>query len=330
MHVRWTNSAAASALLVAVSAWQVPALAQNDLTYEKAIANLRTNEALYDNLDVSCVATYTNVSATPPPHAIRQYGGETRTVLQGEKIFLDYKRKGEEFDGTPYSESVRYGYDGAVARILEGGGVANIRDDAPFDGRLFRPHRMCISWPIREAKLSDYLTTDRVDKRAVAWSLQNPNVDLNGIRCCIVRGEFHLGATTESTVHCRLDIWLACDRNYLPAKVESYRNWDQPTLLPLPFGVFEVTEWQETMPDRWMPVSASEVAYDVRILAAEGKQVEELGTKYTVQNVKFDPAYDDTFFRDVPFPPDALVYEVKGGEIVASYKASEAPKPTGK
>lgn len=330
MHLRCTTAAIASAVLLAVGALPPPLLGQDELTYEKVIENLRANEALYEDLDVTCFSTYSYVSPTPHPHAVRGYRGKTRTVLQGEKLYLDYERKGEGSDGTPYTESARYAYDGAVARILEGGNVANIRDDAPADGRLFRPHRICISWPVSGTKLSDYLTVAQVDKRAAVWSLHRSDVDLDGLRCCVVRGEFHRGATADSPVNGRVDVWLASDRNYLPARLESYRNWDQPTLLPLPVSVFEITEWRESLPGRWMPASASEIAYDVRVLAETGKQVEELGTKYAVQDVKFSPAYDDAFFRDVPFPPDAVVYEVKGGEIVASYKASEAPKPSEK
>jgi hypothetical protein len=114
-------------------------------------------------------------------------------------------------------------------------------------------------------------------------------------------------------------IWLAVERNYLPIRIEAYRKWTGPVDWDRPFRIATVQNMREVEPGLWLPMHTKDVSYDVKALAEENRMLEPTIREVIVQQVRLNPNYDISLFRDIKFPPGIAVYEVRDGEIVNSY-----------
>ncbi len=113
-----------------------------------------------------------------------------------------------------------------------------------------------------------------------------------------------------------MNIWIAPERNFLPARLEHFaeiRGTEKTVLM----NVTRVREWREIASGIWLPQHVESVGYDLFAAGedGEGPKVEESRGTYMLDTARLDPKHDDEFFRNVEMPD--LVYVVKGGEIVA-------------
>jgi hypothetical protein len=123
-------------------------------------------------------------------------------------------------------------------------------------------------------------------------------------------------------------IWLAIDRNFLPVREESVRPWQQPIdpTATKPYGIGVVDELKEIAPGVWFPLRVTTTVYDCDELYRKGRYVVSGRYDLAVTAVDPDPHYDVSFFRNIEFPPDTLVYTVRDGKIIGS-EVVPFPKP---
>ena len=112
-------------------------------------------------------------------------------------------------------------------------------------------------------------------------------------------------------------LWLAPERNYLPVKTESYLP---DVSLELSVGVGFAKGFREIEPGVWLPFDRAVTVYDSDKIREEKKQVFRNGDETRIEKANLHPQYDLSLFRDVPFPDGSIVYEMKDGKVIKSYK----------
>jgi hypothetical protein len=143
----------------------------------------------------------------------------------------------------------------------------------------------------------------------------------NGLRCHLV----HVIASAGGRDGGRTELWLAEERNYIPARAVDYQYW-KSTEEPVGWG--EVREWREIAPGVWFPSRIMEEAYWIQHAHEPGKPDLNWQKEITLENVVLHPEYQRSFFQ-FEFPQGTAVYEIDdAGEIQQSYRVGtpEAPR----
>ena len=126
----------------------------------------------------------------------------------------------------------------------------------------------------------------------------------------------------------RIDLWLAEERNFIPARASWY-HLQLSTELAIEES--KVLEWMELEPGIWLPKKTHLVSYNPVFMKLRNKQEVQWTEGYTVQSASLRPNYDKSIFQNLEVPDGAAVYESIGAEITRSYRkgAPEAPgEPT--
>jgi hypothetical protein len=222
------------------------------------------------------------------------------------------------------------GYAGDKTRRVQGD-VANLihgRDDAGRD--IFRPHTWILNAAFVHFPLSIWLEGGKtLEKHPNAtpyrddW-LQKSTFEkeevINGLHCFKIRSET-LNRDKNTSLNSVRFVWLAPDRNYLPIKTAGYAvSWNRD----LPIEVGEVSDFREIAPGIWLPFRCSTKTYDGYSLG-KNKAVLSNTWECIIDKASLEPNYDVSLFEDIPFPDDAVVYEIKNGKIIDSYLMRDGP-----
>lgn len=303
-----------------------------EATLEEIIEAVRQNELLYERIDFTWQCTFEtfNRHLLPPStaeskivhgedqklrvvyqppyllrqeHAMQWYGGEERkelpfyTAFDGEKTRLLYDRLGNIWNGfvknglyiTPHNLFVHRWADIPLSLYLEGSpAIARSEWKVGFHGSVKTFYKGVEDW--------------------------------KGLRCHRVYIYHYVPGRGDSGA---TELWLAEERNYIPARAVGYAFWISRSEAG---GEAEVSEWRELEPGIWFPWRASIQAYYVGQLRPPGEDNRQHRREITFQSVKLRPEYDASFFR-FEFPPGTFVYELEENEIRSSYQVGSPADP---
>lgn len=340
----------ATSLMVAVVPLG-PALARDDvqISLEEIIQNVKSNEALYENLDVRLVETYTDHA---PDGGIAVNGAkgfiiassQTKThYVQQDGMFrvdastsMGYADK----DATAPKLTTRTRlFDASLTRLLESNepetpGVANEISGRSDDGQAVRLHMLPLRETFNILPLSVFLQGgNAIRSYPYATALISDGLDIrveykgeeevNGLRCHKVSAR-SFSRSTGKPLNRHYVLWLAEERNYMVARLETY-VLSRSTSLPQ--GIGEVTAWTELKPGIWCPMAATKRSFDGKLLAREGKQKLKLEYEFTVENVSLAPHYDLAYFQDLKIPDGSAVYHVVDNKVTKSYRQGGPASP---
>jgi hypothetical protein len=113
-------------------------------------------------------------------------------------------------------------------------------------------------------------------------------------------------------------VWLAVDRNWIPAQTQcySYEGSGKPPRLEI---LVVVEKWTELAPQLCLPRRIVRTDFHPKDGSKSTEVVPKSRTLYEVVEAKLNPNYDPEFFR-IEFPPGLLVYRIKDGKIVDSFR----------
>jgi hypothetical protein len=301
------------------------------------IANIKANEELYTNLEVVIKSVYQlnpETKADELPRCVEKAEFRSRCVLQGNLCYTEETYACTMVDGNPDSYRDVAGYDGELTRRLTRK-VANIHQGRYEVARYYRPHTVLVLesgfvvfplslWLGGGAALRGHVNAGIWADVDFRCSFEKEEV-VDGLRCLKLRCEaWTSGQQGKWSLNTVSDLWLAPDRNYIPVQRKGYiaRGDKLSTLVELG----RVEAWQEIRPGIWLPMAWSITVYD-DFKSTPEKLFLWNTQRLTVEDVRLDPNYPISLFRDIPIPDDAVVYELRDGKIVNSYVQSERPKP---
>lgn len=293
---------------------------QNDLDLDKVVANVRSNEALYNDMEFDQEFVLdSKVGDDAVPQLIRHQFDRIHYIKQGSMIYLRSRTEGSTIGGEKIQWKDSLGYDGTTRRAIQNDKIANI-DEGPFEF-VQSPHNLYLKRVGHSFPLSDYLRINGVkinpgfrDTDSRARYLGEEIVD--GFACSKIGVELWIKNVSKPSEGDYEIIWLAHDRNYIPIRSIGYAFRYSKTL---PIEEFRVVEFKEIEQDVWFPIEVEYRIYD-ELQLRKGEQ--RLGSveKYKTNVISLNPKHPVELFRDVPFAPGALVYVMKNGEILKSYK----------
>ena len=313
----------------------LPVCAQ--VTVEEIIENVKRNEALYDEIDVTMHDEFTIGDNKP----LESQDGQMKQ-MSSQSAVRHYVRQGGLFrlertgtgvrgsEGEPVSLDRIRAYDGTTTRLLDQNAIGNIIKGLADDDRTVCPHTIFIQMDIA-TPLSTFLSghkaiaahplgSKRYRNQITIATSYHGETECQGLRC-------HEVWVTESSFgvpYDRYEFLLAEERNYLPVRRTGYTfNLSKE----VPLGQDEVAEFREVEPGVWFPWSVRMTCNEPALLQREGKQKLGWEQRHTVESVSLHPQYDAAYFSDVPFPDGTAVYEVENREIKKSYRTGTPAAP---
>jgi hypothetical protein len=229
------------------------------------------------------------------------------------------------------------GWDGTVTRAVEQEAYCNLikgerNDDYRF--YLLNPHTILLwrgpTW--LKFPLSDYLSGGSAVRSKMGAEHDNVKAIYVGeevvgglscskIRCLIWLDGFQEPRVEGGEYH---DIWLANERNYIPARVEVYAS----SMDKVPIEVRTAGDFREIEPGIWYPHRFEVTVYDDARFIKDKKLEILCRETYTIKTVDLHPHYDISLFRNIEFPKDLPLYTIENGQIVEHRKAILPEEPT--
>ena len=314
-----------SALWVLMLEWRV---ACAEYTVEEIVERVRENELLYQNIDVSVTFTYRTYNRPQRPKKAPEPGGlvafeiltqdqQHRFVNQGDFFRLD-RSTDQTYEGREPGRVVELeAFDGVTHRALVDK-TANVTAGRREPSSPLYPHILLLG--IRYP-LSVHLGGEEAMKAHPAAQRQAAPIELrlvgveevDGLRCYKLE---HIRIKPGAGPSAKTEIWLAEERNFIPAKVQIYGLWQSRTE---PGTVAHVLEWQEIAPGVWYPSHTQSRHYFIFLPHEPGKALLNWQKERRLERIALNPDHDITFFRP-EFPEGTAVYEVAKGEIANSYR----------
>jgi hypothetical protein len=298
------------------------------------IANVRTNEKLYQDIEVLMRSTY-DIGDRPPTEereVVRQQV-RTRFVSQGEWFRLEREGGGQDTRKRASMDRIR-AFDGRTTRALEQKAVGNISAERLEDENFIRPHLLLSRYARLAVPFSVYLSGDKAIQAHPngRWNANlkmevsyQGNDTFNGLKCHKVLVKVIQVKSGE--VHDTGEYWLAEDRNYLPVRHLAYTYRFSKDI---PVGEGVVQKFREIKRGVWFPSEVEVTAFNKFKIQQNGRRELQWREPYTIERVDLDPKYDRAFFAKVDFPAGTAVYEVEKGEILRSWRQGAPEEPPAK
>lgn len=285
---------------------------------EALINNVLANELLYERLECRFRINYEHVGPRP-----RAADGSTvfltveqheavRSVSQGQRFRIEVAgsllRDGS--DEPAPADRIRV-FDGAKTRVRDEG-VVNVIDGPAMDKLILAPHMLLLSvcgYPVR---LSTYLHGERAMRAAPdVYHLDDARIDVRclgeaefaGLRCEKVRIT-HVEGGFETIAW---DLWLAIDRNYIPALLHGYTfRWSRD----VPIGQAQALSFVEVEPGIWFPREVTIESFDPFVVKKQNEQRVLWRRSVTTESVSLRADYPVSFFSDLDVQEGTAVYEL--------------------
>lgn len=238
------------------------------------VDNVRRNEKLYNDIDVSVVESYDLGGREPEEFLdgsfeVVRKDIRTKYVAQRDLFRLDISGRNLGATAEVAADRIR-AFDGKLTRSYSQQAIGNIVTGRKTDTQSVRPHMLLLRFMGLDVPLSAYLGGDEainsfpesgwpVDQR-LALTYNGQSV-VGGLQCHVVHALVYLRDQPAA----RWELWLAEERNYIPARLSGFdllrrsEHMDRSA---------EVTEWKEVRQGVWFPMDAHVLAYDVSSEAA--------------------------------------------------------------
>lgn len=308
-----------------------------EMTMKSILERIHENEVLYEDIDVRMKIDYsyenqkkTKQTTMMKGRIITQYEDSIWYVGQQGKYRIEKESDKKYGDGGSAEEIDYKMFDGENSKLLSQKKIVNLIKGISGDEQQIRPHTLFFMNNSRLAvDLSTYLSGheamaaaplgdwDEGHKLKVEYKGE---ADYNSLKC----HEVWVTMLIQNRPFLRWEIWLAEQRNYIPAQTFNYTFSFSKDL---PVGEAKVLDWIEIKPGIWFPKETIFTAYDKIQIKREGKQTVNWTERCTTEHVSLDPQYDLSFFQKLEIPDGALIYEIEDDEIVKSYRQNALSDP---
>lgn len=291
---------------------------------ESIITNIESNERLYDNIDVRWRKTYRldRTRMHEPLDELYITKVFVAHVVQQGRLFREsYSESGSNVDGPTLPVVGTNAFDGT--RTLQTvADIVNIRDRESRYCHYFLSHISltangmipnCLplsTWLKGRAAIETHpFGKPSKDRYLHHQVVHEGSTTIDGLTAEILRCD----AGESESNFMRLRLYLAPDRNYLPIRAEFSEASTKYCRR------IEVHTWTQLESHVWLPSTATKI-YFFGVDASAAK-VEPYAVEYfELLDAKLNPNYPVEFFRDVPLPTNATVYEYVDGTVVNKYK----------
>lgn len=294
--------------------------AKETLSLEDVIANVASNEALYDNVELVVRKQYELARPTQGARdsLVLREESHRRLVYQKGMTFVSVDRTGSTVGLRPIEHALAAGYDGRDTRIYKDH-VANIH---PGDSKIpvrFFPHTLLMEGArLQEIALSEYLSRTKTRRGSDVSIVIDGFEALNTVSCVRLRVE--IGSNDSKSRDFRY-LWLAPDRNYLPAKTVAYAvAYSQE----IPLEESSVTSWQEVEPGIWC-AKTYEINVNYETAAGRGELVRSNQSTFRVEKADLHPDYSIELFRNIKMPDGTVVFNIAANNEISRGSIVGAP-----
>lgn len=307
-----------------------------EMTLDEIVENVRRNEGLYDNLDVTVHWDYSIGDRKPPTLSggigspVIASNSRVHFVRQNGLFRVDRSGSTNDTTGTSSLDHQRT-FDGTTTRLLDAG-VGNVQRGAYEDRDVVRPHMYLLrSTAFAMVPLSSFLSgtaamlaipSSGLKKGQSLRSSYAGLEVLRGTACHKVSVEL---IRDNGKPRNRIELWLAEDKNYLPVRSSAFMYRFSQSLHT---SQGETLSFKEIEPGIWFPTEAEVVGYDEIKIEEEHRQVADCRHRFITESVSLHPSYAPSFFADISFPDGTAVYELEAGHIRKSYRQGQ-PASTG-
>ncbi|HLN29082.1 MAG TPA: hypothetical protein VK395_15140 [Gemmataceae bacterium] len=295
-------------------------------TIQEIIDNVRANELLYENLDLSYDYSYgvgkpirfgkpgeAGLAATDTVQS------KTHFVSQGGLFRVDRQGELQGQNGRISMDRIR-AFDGNTTRLYDRKEIGNIIDSRSEDENCLRPHMLLLRFMNYYVPLSTYLSGHKAMAAhpGVNWPGYTLDVTYQGIAKFESLTCHRVWITTlvNGKPYDRWELWLAEERNFIPARNLAYtfRTSDKEAV-----GEGTVKLWREVKPGIWFPEATTFTAWDETRMKQDGVKETQWVERVDIKKVSLHPQYDAAYFRDVTFPNGTPVYQVSQGNVLSGH-----------
>jgi hypothetical protein len=296
------------------------------------IDDVQANEKLYDNLSVTYKEEYDYKLPANPTKGDPDWWMHTEltreTVDHYPRFYFKEDFRVATLGGKALHEVSIQAFDGEQTRYRRES-VYNLHTERVEPCALFRPHNWMLSrafmcfplsvWLQGGAVLKNHPRADSSYKESDQKCTFEKEETFQGLRCKKIRCEnWTMGTQAHLAVLSYL--WLAPEKNYLPVKLESF-TLDVSKDIPVLIGV--ASDFREISPGIWLSFARTLELRDSWETRAQKKPVIAGIFKANVVSAEKDPMIDDKKYKDVPFPEEGMIFEIKDGKIIKKYPVKE-------
>lgn len=304
-----TNRLLQSAFLftVTVAAGLAVADEPTQLTLADIIEKVAAEEQRYADIDVYFETDYTfakQLHKVAKDAALRfdvaqASNKKVHFVRQADKFRMDRWGNTELQTGDTIVDRVRI-FDGAQTRVVEGENnhavAGRVEDDC-----CLRPHMAFIKFLQYGVPLATYMSGYKAMELYPAshWHSHKLDVRYEGtdkvdnLKCHVVTITTLL---EQGQTHDMWKLWLAEDRNMIPARIEGYTFRVSRTV---PVGEGTVRGWREISHGVWFPAEIEFTAFDQQQMVEGGGRDVQWTDVIRVKKVALSPSYPDAYFSNI-------------------------------
>jgi len=291
---------------------------------ETIIKAVGASEDNYKNLEVNSTSSYKFVR--------RRGQGDSpiRDVILRQEELTHFIKQDALFRSTGSSETMTYygrfiatesvsTCDGEKTRRRQNDVVNIVHDPTTSETGLEYPNTYILPLHARgNGPLSHHLRNYEMARYHTNALYEGEDTLDDGTKCLKLRIEKWVDGQEERDYWL---LWLRPDRNYLPTKGVFYAVGYSREI---PLETATVEDWTEVEKGIWLPATIRRLI-NAEIAASEGRTVVSNIRTNKFFNWNLNPQYDTALFTEFEIPKGALVYEIRGGKIIASYE--HEPKP---
>lgn len=295
------------------------------------IQNVRENESLYANIEVTLRSISSSEGRPIPPDpdpkrfVANSQDATISSIQQNGMYRVDVKADQVLTTGGQFQISNSSAFDGETTRLFNKNlGSGNIVSGKRIDKQLVSPHMLLFrrmgTGCSGHVDLSTYFSGHEALKSDPDCKWRGGELSITyigeeqfaGLHCHRVS----VTAIDRKVPRCRWDFWLPEQRNYIPSRLLT---WTFDFSKDIPVGERVVNDWKEIKPGIWFPVSAEFKSYDKKTIHRDHRQEISWREQHIVESVALNPQHDVSFFRAVEFPKGTAVYEIVDNKIQKSY-----------
>jgi len=295
------------------------------------IQELERNEALYRNLKLKLHTVYEQPPGQVDPDKQARHKSELALIVQGDKYRQEKVTKGrfqqgflippkkpynhftngttessEVFDGETLRKFNRYDRaPGLTSEKRQQGGHGDITGEQERMLNLLRPHMLLFEQGLR-VPLSTWFKGQDALAASPGWPHYNDGrtyqvqllgeEEIKGLNCIKVRIEQFRADGKQSE---KIILWLARDRNLLPAQAVFYQPGRSEEV---PQAEAWVDEWQEVRPGVWFPLKFHKDRLNWIVYTLKRKQQVGWRKEYQFESIELDPPLAEDTFTKLTFP----------------------------
>lgn len=321
------------------------------------IREVQSNEKLYSNLKLTMTSVYEKFPKHVDVNKQIQSDSDISIELRGQNFYKHKKTKGrfevvfgslpkkpvnsstsgttetiDVFDGKTHRSLWKSDTTpvviGEPQRITSGGLIS---DEPPSLTNFARPHMFLLDGGSPKVPLSIYLKGTKAvseypnpsyfNRKSIISVHILGDVEFKGLRCIKISINTTLA---NGILYSGWELWLAKDRNLIPARKFSYTyRWSKE----MPIAESAVDEWKELRPGVWFPIKAHTDRFHSQTVKREGRLKLSWWKRYHVNNVLLDPPQmvQDVFTK-LKFPEGTPITVVTQGEVNTIKNGDESSK----